>query len=444
MEPAQGEEQPSVGAPVVSRSVEIPEVSFRSFLAASDPPRLHWADRDGIEVVGSGAAVRLGTESTARFEAIRDAATELFERIDHDGPPQAVPRLFGGFSFRADYAPTPPWSDFESAAFVLPRQYLLRRDDETWLTVSGRVDRHSTAEIEADLEATAAAIGDLPDATGGEPPGVEDTRITTTRSEWIDGVERALERIEAGTIEKVVLATAMEVDLQSPVNVPWILGRLRRTYPDCYRFLFEPTEGTSFFGPPPEQLVALSDGHVETEALAGSVPRGETPETDEEYAASLREDPKIQHEQGLVVDAITDDLSAFGPVTEGDRRVHKLTNIQHLRTPIEATVDEDVHVLDLAAALHPTPAVGGTPKESAMETIREIEPFDRGWYAAPIGWFDGTGDGEFSVGIRSGVVSGRSATLFAGNGIVADSDPADEWEELQPKYRPLLDEFERR
>jgi menaquinone-specific isochorismate synthase len=119
-----------------------------------------------------------------------------------------------------------------------------------------------------------------------------------------------------------------------------------------------------------------------------------------------------------------------------------LTNIQHLQTPITARLDEQTHVLELVEALHPTPAVGGLPRDQALEVIAETETFERGWYAAPVGWFDAAGDGEFAVGIRSGVASDRSATLYAGNGIVADSDPHAEWNEIQPKYRPILDELE--
>jgi len=180
---------------------------------------------------------------------------------------------------------------------------------------------------------------------------------------------------------------------------------------------------------------------VETEALAGSVGRGGTPEADAELAQSLVESSKIQHEQGLVVDAICEQLAPLGEVREGEQRVRKLDNIQHLQTPISATLDADAHVLDIVAALHPTPAVGGLPPDVAADTIREVETFERGWYAAPVGWFDAAGDGEFLVGIRSGVAGGQQATLFAGNGIVRDSNPQEEWDEIQLKYRPLLDEF---
>jgi menaquinone-specific isochorismate synthase len=127
----------------------------------------------------------------------------------------------------------------------------------------------------------------------------------------------------------------------------------------------------------------------------------------------------------------------------GEQTIRKLATIQHLRTPIEARLDADEHVLSVVETLHPTPAVGGIPLEVALEAIRDFEPFDRGWYASPVGWFDATGDGEFAVAIRSAIGDGDSVTMFGGNGIVADSDPAEEWDEVLPKFRPVLDELER-
>jgi menaquinone-specific isochorismate synthase len=241
----------------------------------------------------------------------------------------------------------------------------------------------------------------------------------------------------------VVLATALDVEIAGDLSAPAVLQRLRRTYPECFRFLFQPTADDAAFGAPPERLVSLSGREVRTEALAGSVDRGATPEEDAALAESLTDSEKIRHEQALVAEALREWLSPLGEVTVGDRTVRKLTNIQHLETPIEATLAEDAHVLSVVEALHPTPAVGGLPRETALDFVRETEPFERGWYAAPVGWFDADGDGEFAVAIRSGVARGDDVRVFAGNGIVADSDPDDEWAEVQPKLRPVLDELER-
>ena len=184
----------------------------------------------------------------------------------------------------------------------------------------------------------------------------------------------------------------------------------------------------------------MTDSRVETEALAGSAERGDTPEEDADLAAGLETDAKTVHEQALVAETIADRLEPLGEVAVGDRRVRKLASVQHLFTPIAA--DTDHHVLDLVAALHPTPAVGGRPPDVALETIRDAETFDRGWYAAPVGWFDAAGDGTFAVAIRSGLAREHAAHLYAGAGIVADSDPDTEWDEIQLKFRSVRDHLE--
>ncbi|AQL41557.1 isochorismate synthase [Halorientalis sp. IM1011] len=446
MEPAQREERvgPRAGAVLVSRTCEVPDVSYRAFLASHPAPRLHWAAPDGLEVVGSGAAVTLTAAGEDRFATLREGAATVFRDVDRTGPTETRPRFLGGLAFNENHDPAPPWTGFPAAAFFLPEVQLTRADGTTWLTVREYGQNVSPEDVSARLDRTREDLETLPSmCPSGGPPGVEGTEVTPTQAEWTAQVERAIERIRDGDLRKVVLATALSVDLAEAIDVPDVLERLRRTYPNCYRFLVQPTDEAAFFGPPPERLVKLTDGRVRTEALAGSVPRGETPEEDADHAQSLLSSEKLQHEQGLVVDAITGQLEPLGDVSRGQQGVRKLTNIQHLQTPIEATLADDDHVLTIVEALHPTPAVGGLPPGKAWEVIRDTETFDRGWYAAPVGWFDSDGDGEFAVGIRSGVVGGREATLFAGNGIVADSVPDEEWAEVKHKYRPILDELER-
>lgn len=430
----------SEGGTLVSRARELADLSYRSFLADRDPPRIHWAAPDGLEIVGGGAAARLRAEGPDRFDTLREDARRLFSALDADLPSPARPRAFGGFSFHAGHEPAPPWEGFPAAEFVVPRVQLTRTDETTWLTVSGYGPDTDPEAVEAELEAVRSELTAHPAMQpSAAPPGIASTVLTTPREEWTRQIRAATDRIAAGELRKVVLAQALEVDLETEIEIPDVLERLRRTYPECYRFLIEPTEAASFFGAPPERLVSLSGRRVETEALAGSVARGETPEEDHELMTSLLESEKIQHEQGVVVDTIREQLEPLGDVTVAEQTIRKLATIQHLRTPIRAELTDEEHVLSIVEALHPTPAVGGLPPEKAWETIRETETFERGWYAAPVGWFDADGDGEFAVAIRSGVASDEAVTLFAGNGIVADSDPDEEWKEVQLKYRPILD-----
>jgi menaquinone-specific isochorismate synthase len=435
--------QVDADCPDASRTTEVADVSFQAFLESRAPPRVQWATAEGFEVVAAGVAAR--TEPAGddppeeRFSATRRRAADVFGELDHAGPDVARPRSFGGFSFFPEHEPEPPWTGFTPASFVVPAVQLTRAADTTWLTIVA----DDAAGVEERLAAETDALADLPamQPTGG-PPGVAATDHVTPRLDWTTQVADAVERIRADGLRKVVLATALDVDLDDAIRPPSVLERLRRTYPDCYRFLVQPRDGAAFFGAPPERLVKLDGRTVETEALAGSVERGDTPEKDASLANSLLESDKLQEEQGLVVDAIREALAPLGEVTVGDQTVRKLTNIQHLQTPIAATLDEDAHVLSVVEALHPTPAVGGVPRGMALDLIRETESFERGWYAAPVGWFDADGDGEFTVGIRSGVAGGDWTTLFAGNGIVADSDPDEEWAEIAPKFRPILDELD--
>ena len=427
------------GGPLVSRSRELEDVSFGAALDVDGAPRVQWTAPDGLEVVGCGVAARFSATGPDRFARIRSLAEGCFADLEYDGPAASRPRAFGGLSFHADHDPVPPWQGFEAATFVVPRIQVTRTDDGTWLTV---VERSADAASEA-LAHWTDRLAELPAMrSSGTNPGIVASRRTTTREEWESGVEAALERIANGDLEKVVLAQSLTADVEEPIDVAATLERLRRRYPSCYRFLVDQADDATFFGAPPERLVSVHDRRVETEALAGSVPRGETPEEDETFAERLLESEKLEREHGLVTETIRAQLEPLArEVRVAERTIRRLATIQHLRTPIEATLASDRHVLELVEALHPTPAVGGLPLSAALETIREIEPFDRGWYAAPVGWFDAAGNGEFAVAIRSGIAADDAVTLFAGNGIVADSDPAEEWEEVQLKFRPILDEL---
>jgi menaquinone-specific isochorismate synthase len=403
-----------------------------------------WAAPGEATVVGSGAAATVAADGPDRFRAVREAAETLFAVGDvHAGTVAARPRLFGGFAFHDEHDADGPWEGYAGARFVLPRVQVTYDDGAAWLTVNG-VDVEPAA-VERRL---ATARERLPDAaeTGSAvaPPGVASRSRTTSKAAWRDTVTEATDRVEAGELRKVVLAQALRAQLEGPVSMPEMLSRLGETYPDCVRFLFEPDGGDAgFFGATPERLVEHRGRTVETGALAGTTGRGDTPEEDEWLAAELLEDDKNAHEHELVVDAIRRQLRPYAAsVRTGRRGVRRLATVQHLETPITAELAADEHVLTLVEALHPTPAVGGLPPGEALETIRDTEPFDRGWYAAPVGWFDAAGYGSFAVAIRSALAREATATLFAGVGIVADSDPDREWDEVQLKYRPILDELE--
>ena len=442
----------AAGNHLVSRSVPIAAPSFRAVLREADAPRTVWSAPQEATVVGSGAAATLTADGADRFDAIREAAETLFASGDvHAGTEAARPRLFGGFAFHGDSTSGPPWEDFPGARFVFPRVQVTWTDGDdpdadAWLTVNAVGDDVDSAAVEARLADARERIESLPDAEPlVDPPGVSGRRRTTARADWTAGVGAAVDRIKSGDLKKVVLAQALDVDLEDDLSLPDVLSRLGQKYPDCYRFLIEPEPADgrpqpSFFGATPERLVSLAGREVRTEALAGSIGRGTSPDEDATLEEALRDSGKDQHEHALVVEAIRDQLAPYAErIDTGEQGVRRLASVQHLHTPITADLAADEHILSLVDALHPTPAVGGLPPAEAQSTIREIETFDRGWYAAPVGWFDADGEGTFAVSLRSALTTDRTATLFAGAGIVADSAPDDEWDEVQLKYRPILD-----
>jgi menaquinone-specific isochorismate synthase len=262
-----------------------------------------------------------------------------------------------------------------------------------------------------------------------------------TPHQWNEIVTQAVAAIHRGEMEKVVLSHARRVVTQREVNPPRLLARLGSRYPDCYRFLFEPQVGHTFFGATPELLAERRGRVLGTFALAGSTPRGHTLEEDQALGEALLHSEKDRREHALVVRAIR---AALAPLSEEmhlpDRpRLLKLNNIQHLLTPVRARLTQGTGILSVVEAFHPTPAVGGLPREAALAFIERAEPHDRGWYAAPIGWIDSSGDGLFAVALRSAVSVGRETHLFAGAGIVAGSQAEKEWRETGWKFRPILD-----
>jgi menaquinone-specific isochorismate synthase len=236
------------------------------------------------------------------------------------------------------------------------------------------------------------------------------------------------------------LARAFEIRFAQRVNVENALRFLSDHYANCYRFLFEPRPYHAFYGATPEQLIRVEGKQFMTMGLAGSIRRGQQPDEDDLLAERLLTDPKERLEHDLVVQMIREKLAPLACILNvaDTPRILRLSNIQHLYTPITGELCEPIGVLPLVELLHPTPAMGGTPSEAALQFIHDIEPVPRGWYASPIGLISAKLDGEFGVAIRSAVSEERRVWLYAGTGIVANSQPQKEWDETTLKFRPML------
>jgi menaquinone-specific isochorismate synthase len=253
-------------------------------------------------------------------------------------------------------------------------------------------------------------------------------------------VKSALKLIESQYFSKIVLSQTINVISQTPFSLIDSLNNLRLTYPGCYVFSTSNGKGQNFIGASPERLISIHNNQLVTDALAGSAPRGKTEVEDANLGKGLLNSEKDFREHQVVIDFIVDRLSKLGinPDFSPVPRLLQLSNIQHLWTPIRARIPRDIHLLKILAQLHPTPAVAGVPRDIALQQIRGCESCDRSLYAAPIGWIDRTGNGEFAVGIRSALIDGDRAILYAGAGIVAGSEPEKELAEIQLKLQALL------
>lgn len=256
---------------------------------------------------------------------------------------------------------------------------------------------------------------------------------------FIDKVNQGLEAIKTNKLTKIVVAHALEIKTNKNFNIIKSLENLRKNYPDCYIFAVGNDEEENFIGASPERLLSIKDNHIISDALAGSAPRGKNEEEDLIIGEQLLNSEKEKREHEVVSDFIFEQLFNMGlNPKKAPLQLLRLGNIQHLWTPIFAKINDNITPLEIVDNLHPTPAVAGEPINTACDKIEASENFDRSLYAAPIGWLNSEGNCEFIVGIRSALIKGNFARLYAGAGIVAGSKPEQELTEIKLKFQALL------
>ncbi len=443
---------------VVSLSLEIPPINPLAVLQAINKPNQpHFYFEKGcqtspmvferpVAIAASHVTLALRVEGPQRFKQAKDFIQSCLARTITAGElnlPFAGPHFFCSFTFfdqslAGDAA-------FPAATVFLPRWQLARSKNSSVAVVNLQVKPNSNLETACeDLWQDLQAISSFQE-NGFEISGPNNTNYTQTNvantDEFKTAVLSALKSIQAGNLHKLVLAHAVDVRSTIPFNLFRSLNNLCQRHPDCYIFSTSNGKGQNFIGASPERLLSMRDYQLATDALAGSAPRGRTAAEDAYFAHSLLCSEKEMREHRAVTDFITQCLSRFGltPQLPPLPYLLQLSNIQHLQTPIQARVPASLHLLELLAALHPTPAVAGTPRDLAEAQIRSYETFERSLYAGPIGWVDHRGNGEFAVGIRSALLDGCHARLYAGAGIVAGSDPDRELAEIKLKLQTLLE-----
>jgi len=394
-----------------------------------------------LAIAAIDAAVYCRTEGGQRFSTVKnfiDAWLPHTITLGDTQLPLAGPHFFCSFTFFDD------GDRFPGATVFLPRWQIARQGDQSVLVANVLVTASSAVlDLTEDVWQTLETILNLPMGAIAERH-VREHRFSSPaevdRETFKAAVLAALTSIEAGHFHKIVLAHAVDVKRTQPIQLFPSLDHLRRLYPDCYVFSVSNQTGQTFIGASPERLLKLSTQGLITDALAGSAPRGKTAAEDAYLANALLHSPKDRYEHQVVTDFITQCLLQLGlqPQLSTSPHLFQLPNIQHLRTVIRTPMTRTSHLLEILAALHPTPAVAGAPRQITCQHIRRHETFERDLFGAPLGWVDYQGHGEFIVGIRSALIDGNRARLYAGAGIVAASDPDKEVAEIQLKLQVLL------
>ncbi len=401
-------------------------------------------DRDGSAIAALGAVRTLESRGPGRFADVARRWRELAAAAFTDppgGPSGAGLAAIGGFSFAHDGGAPPAWEGFAPASLVVPELSLARHGSQVWLTVN--VDVAPDDTVADALARVARRLGELRAGVAlplldPDPAGAYKVSSPMPPAHFEEAVARAVQRIRGGELEKIVLAR--EVEVRAPVahDPAAIVGLLREAFPSCYVFAVGRGEAT-FIAASPELLIRREGHRASTVALAGSARRSADPAVDDHLGEQLLHSDKDREENAIVLRRIARALRPLSVwvAAAPEPGLVKVANIQHLGTPIRAQLAAPLGAVELAGALHPTPAVGAEPGD-AIRLIPALEGFDRGWYAGAIGWTDAVGDGEFCVALRCALLRGAVARLYAGCGIVRDSDPAAELAESEVKLGALL------
>jgi salicylate biosynthesis isochorismate synthase/menaquinone-specific isochorismate synthase len=427
----------------VAHDVDPSAVVFGSRRAGEPWLCLEQPERGRAALAALGCAVALEERGPQRFEAVAArwralAAEAICDPADGRGGGLVAA---GGFAFAPDGGASPPWSAFAAASMHVPAVALARQGDEVTLTLAVLAQPDDTTEEL--LAGAERRLGELRRAPlpllDPDPVGRYTVAASTPPEHYEAAVARAVERIRAGDLEKIVLAREVQVHAPAPYDAAAVFGVLREGFPSCFCFCVGRGD-SAFVAASPELLIRREGMRASTLALAGSTRRSADPSVDDHLGEQLLQSAKDRAEQAIVARRIERALRPHSVwvATAEEPVIVRMANIQHLASPIRAQLRKPVGAIRLAGLLHPTPAVGGEPFAVAEPLIPALEGLDRGWYAGPIGWTDTNEDGEFCVALRCALLGGGVARCYAGVGVVRDSDPAAELAETDVKLGALL------
>lgn len=408
--------------------------------------RFFWKDPSNQNfLVGLGISKQIQSDqSSDRFCHVQNEWKRFIENAiinnpySHNG---LGPAMFGGFSFDPLKPKTTLWSKYSNSLFHIPKYMLSIFEGQAYLTTNILCTQHDDASLVEKISSERERLLN----SAKDSIAFNDSQLVKTEEIQPEAWKKTVDQIVAGLqtgqlpLKKVVLARELRLFFNEPVRVERVLAHLLSEQKESFVFAFE-SHGDCFVGASPERLLKKSGNDLFTTCLAGSIKRGKTVEEDYLLEQEILSDQKNLIEHQYVVDMIKGAMSEVCTevIIPEKPRMMKMRDIQHLYTPVIGKTEDDSSLLQIVERLHPTPALGGLPKQEAVEKIREVELLDRGHYGGPLGWMDYCGNGEFAVAIRSGLIQGKEASLFAGCGVVADSDSESEYLETNIKFRPML------
>lgn len=427
---------------LISFSQEIKPIDLLSFLATiaqPNHPYLYWENpRESEAIIGYGVTESLTIDAGDRFNLAQIFIAKCLAKTVTLGDldlPGSGPHFLCSFSF---FDQDTSRTSFHNTNIFLPEIQIYRRGEKCVLVINTKVEK---------LQQIRSKLAFLNSKIKQNSPYQQSAKRSLNRSfkiqengqEFENAVKSALASIEQKKFSKIVLAHPVNVLNTQAFDLIGALDTLRHNHRDCYTFALSNGNNEQFIGSSPERLITVAKGQLATDALAGSAPRGKTPEEDAAIAQALLSNEKERREHLAVSNFIVENLEKLGLNPQVmPLRLLKLSHIQHLWTPIYAQLPTNLNPLSIVAQLHPTPAVAGVPREIVCKEIQQYENFARGLYAAPLGWVDYQGNSKFIVGIRSALIQGDRARLYGGAGIVAGSVPAKEYAEVQLKIQSLL------
>jgi menaquinone-specific isochorismate synthase len=412
---------------IIRLEEQIGEVDALAWLSAqSNTSKIYWRGRNQeLEFAGVGVAREIVLRSSHDL-------SQLQEEVKSNTSKNI--RFFGGTRFDARVPETgsDEWRAFGHGRFVVPRIELSRENDTHTIACHLTTEDYTDAGKQKVLDQLSELSFDTNVPVSSSPSILQRTDFPS-QEQWDAIINSALELLGKSDLQKIVLARRIDLQHETVLD-PWqLLGNLREKVINCYLFGFQPAEGKAFIGVSPERLYRRAGRSIESEAMAGTRPRG-AGEADHRFEEELLHSAKDTREHQVVIDDIRRSLEQLCDTVRTERSisVRKLAAVQHLACAFEGNLKEKVTDSDILRTLHPTPAVCGCPVHEAGDEIARLEPFDRGWYAGPVGWAS-TEAADFAVGIRSGLIDENTLSLYAGAGIVEGSTPESEWREIEAK-----------